>query len=216
MLCGVVGCGVVWCGVVWCGVPKELLPRGNGEDVLHEGKMGGSPIKAANAWAVTPVCKAGASTKCTITHGPSKVDLSGVPLTEGLVRAFGLWFSVPQGAAGPLDRAVLRTAYPISLWVSPKELITKPCDEMGTWLGFWYVLYFAWANQQGYVVPWDGSVDNGGHPTLLPSTAETLRSTAGSLLAIVKPTPLFPLWKAPHSPQQADLPAGAAVERGPA
>ena len=65
-----------------------------------------------------------------------------------------------------------------------------------SWLGFWYALYFAWANRQGYVVPWYGSADDGSLPTLLPSTPETLRSTAGSLLAIVKPAPLFPLWTA--------------------
>ena len=36
-------CWVVWCGVVWCGVLNALLPKGNGQDVLHMGncEMGG-------------------------------------------------------------------------------------------------------------------------------------------------------------------------------
>ena len=62
-----------------------------------------SAIKAKNAWAVTRVCKAGVSMKCTVMHGPSKVDVPGVPLTEGLARGFGVWFSVLRGAAKPLD-----------------------------------------------------------------------------------------------------------------
>ena len=84
-----------------------------------------SAIKAENAWAVTRVCKVGASMKCTVTHGPYKVDVPGVPLTAGQVCGFGVWFSVLRGVARPLDREVLRTSYVIFLWVSLKELITS-------------------------------------------------------------------------------------------
>ena len=52
------------------------------------------PIKGENACALTRVCKAGVSTKCTVTDGSCKVDVRGVPLLEGLVCGFGVWFSV--------------------------------------------------------------------------------------------------------------------------
>ena len=70
----------------------------------------------------------GASRKCTITHGPSKVDVPGVSLTEGLVHGLGVWFSGLWGAARPLDPPVIQTAYRIFLWV--KEVMRK---EMATW-----------------------------------------------------------------------------------
>ena len=47
-------------------------------------------------------------------------------------------------------------------------------------------------------------MDDGGLLTQLPAMHETLRSTAGSLLAIVKPASLFSLWTAAHYPRLAD------------
>ena len=66
-----------------------------------------SAMKAENASAVTRVPKAGAFKKCTVTHRPCKVDVPGVPLTQGLVREIRVWFPVLRGAARSLDRAVL-------------------------------------------------------------------------------------------------------------
>ena len=39
----------------------------------------------------------GASTKCTVSHEPSKVGVPGVPLTQGLVCGFGVVLRATRG-----------------------------------------------------------------------------------------------------------------------
>ena len=58
-------------------------------------------------------------------HGPTMMEVPGIPATQEVLASFGLWFAVITGALPLLDRTTLRAAEPDRLWLTWPELIEE-------------------------------------------------------------------------------------------
>ena len=70
-------------------------------------------IQPKDIWTVSKVYKKEGSLLFNCTHGPTKVDVTKVAVTDAVASSFGLWLSVLRGVVKPLMLAyVLGLCYP--------------------------------------------------------------------------------------------------------
>ena len=79
-------------------------------------------IQPKDIWTVSKVYKKEGSLLCNCTHGPTKVDVTEVAVTNAVASSFGLWLSVLRGVVKPLMLAQLRDRFPRYLWSSLPQL----------------------------------------------------------------------------------------------
>ena len=90
-------------------------------------------------WVVSKVYKQQGALLCNCMYGPSKTDVTAVPVTDAIVRSFGWWFSVLRATIMPLMLALVKEKFGAYLWMSLAQLTdairshvqaVTPDDEM--------------------------------------------------------------------------------------
>ena len=78
-------------------------------------------LRVEDIWTVNKVYFVGSNIMCSVVHGPSKVEVVGVPLCEGVLGSFALHLSVLRGHVNAAERAILRQAAPTKHWRTVPE-----------------------------------------------------------------------------------------------
>ena len=83
-----------------------------------------------NLWVVSRIARL-EELSSTAVHGPSGVQVSGIPVTIELVHSFGFWVSVLRGGlcTAGTDRALVRKAFP-NLYVQRLHDMTEKYREL--------------------------------------------------------------------------------------